>query len=200
MIVTLIVICEVGFWALLAAGLGLRYLARMPRTGAAVLLCEPLLEVVLLLVTVLDLRAGAAPDWKHGLAALYIGYTVAFGHYTVRWLDGHARHRLAGGPPPVKPPRFGAARTRHEVKLWLRTVLGAGVAAALLQIGVWYVGDPERTASLASWQGVAGRAVLIHGLIALSYALWPKKPKDGVGGAAEGGAAPERPAAERAVR
>ena len=94
MIVTLIVICEVGFWVLLAAGLGLRYLAKMPRTGAALLLCEPLLEVVLLVVTVLDLRAGAAPDWKHGLAALYIGYTLAFGHYTVRWLDGHARHRL----------------------------------------------------------------------------------------------------------
>ncbi|MCQ9707551.1 hypothetical protein M7752_14125, partial [Streptomyces sp. BSP1] len=109
MIVTLIVICEVGFWVLLAAGLGLRYLAKMPRTGAAVLLCEPLLEVVLLVVTVLDLRAGADPDWKHGLAAVYIGYTAAFGHYTVRWLDGHARHRLAGGPPPVRPPRFGAA-------------------------------------------------------------------------------------------
>ncbi|MFD8121532.1 hypothetical protein ACFV3T_10575, partial [Streptomyces albidoflavus] len=118
MIVTLIVICEVGFWVLLAAGLGLRYLAKMPRTGAAVLLCEPLLEIVLLVVTVLDLRAGADPDWKHGLAAVYIGYTAAFGHYTVRWLDGHARHRLAGGPPPAKPPRFGAARARHEVKLW----------------------------------------------------------------------------------
>ncbi|MFD7650676.1 hypothetical protein ACFV5M_23930, partial [Streptomyces albidoflavus] len=52
-----------------------------------------------------------------------------------------------------------------------------GLAAALLQIGVWYVDDPERTASLTSWQGFAGRAVLIHGLIALSYVLWPKKPK-----------------------
>ncbi|GFH67671.1 MULTISPECIES: hypothetical protein [Streptomyces diastaticus group] len=191
MIVTLIVLCEVGFWVLLAAGLGLRYLAKMPRTGAAVLLCEPLLEVVLLVVTVLDLRAGAAPDWKHGLAALYIGYTLAFGHYTVRWLDGHARHRLGGGPPPVKPPRFGAARARHEVRLWLRTVAGAAVAAALLQTGVWYVGDPGRTASLTSWQAVAGRVVLIHGLIALSYVLWPKKPKRGAdGGGVQGPAAP----------
>lgn len=56
---------------------------------------------------------------------------------------------------------------------------GAGLAAALLQIGVRYVDDPERTASLTSWQGFAGRAVLIHGLIALSYVLWPKKPKGG---------------------
>ncbi|MGA5292764.1 hypothetical protein ACPCKV_02355 [Streptomyces koyangensis] len=207
MIVTLIVICEVGFWVLLAAGLSLRYLAKMPRTGAAVLLCEPLLEVVLLVVTVLDLRAGADPDWKHGLAALYIGYTAAFGHYTVRWLDGHARHRLAGGPPPVKPPRFGAARARHEVKLWLRTVAGAGLAAGLLQAGVWYVDDPERTASLTSWQGFAGRAVLIHGLIALSYVLWPKEPKDGDGGhapeaAAGAGAGKDavRPVEDRAGR
>lgn len=73
MIVTLIVLCEVGFWVLLAAGLGLRYLAKMPRTGAAVLLCEPLLEVVLLVVTVLDLRAGAAPTgstaWRRSTSA-----------------------------------------------------------------------------------------------------------------------------------
>ncbi|MFE0223223.1 hypothetical protein ACFW0U_20580, partial [Streptomyces albidoflavus] len=128
MIVTLIVICEVGFWVLLAAGLGLRYLAKMPRTGAAVLLCEPLLEVVLLVVTVLDLRAGADPDWKHGLAAVYIGYTAAFGHYTVRWLDGHARHRLAGGPPPVKPPRFGAARAPRAVSRCRGDRGGAGRA------------------------------------------------------------------------
>src|SRR5690349_16582028 len=41
-LVTLIIACEVGFWALLAGGLALRYLAKMPRLGAAVLLCEPL--------------------------------------------------------------------------------------------------------------------------------------------------------------
>ncbi|MCX4587093.1 hypothetical protein [Streptomyces sp. NBC_01481] len=175
MIVTLIVICEVGFWVLLAAGLATRYLLKMPRLGAGLLLLEPLLEVVLLVVTAIDLKNGAEPDFKHGLAALYIGYTVAYGHYTIKWIDGHVAHRFAGAPLPPKPPRYGVARAKHEGKLWLRTVLAAAVAVALLQIAIWYVGDASRTGSLSSSQFAALRAAGIHGLIALAYTIWPKK-------------------------
>ncbi|MFB7370376.1 hypothetical protein ACFC0D_11090 [Streptomyces sp. NPDC056222] len=179
MIVMLIVICEVGFWVLLAAGLATRYLLKMPRTGLALLLCEPLLEVLLLVVTAIDLKNGAEPSWRHGLAAVYIGYTVGHGHRTVKWLDGHAAHRLGGGPPPVKPPRYGMARARHEGKVWLGSVTAAAVASGLLLLASWYVGDDGNTDSLRSWIYVAWRAVGIHGLIALSYAIWPKKAPAG---------------------
>ncbi|MFG2329033.1 hypothetical protein ACGFMM_05355 [Streptomyces sp. NPDC048604] len=175
MIVWLIVICEVGFWVLLAAGLATRYLLKLPRLGMALLLCEPLLEVLLLVVTAIDLKNGAAPDWKHGLAALYIGYTVGHGHRTVTWLDGHAAHRLAGGPPPPKAPPYGMARARHEGRIWLGTLIGGAVATVLLLAAMWYVGDDGDTSSLKSWMYGAWRAVGIHGLIALSYTLWPKK-------------------------
>ncbi|GAA2650489.1 hypothetical protein [Streptomyces lunalinharesii] len=176
MVVTLIIACEVGFWVLLVAGLALRYLARMPRTGAAVLLLEPLLELALLIVTAIDLKNGAAADWKHGLAAVYIGYTVAYGHATLAWADRLVAHRFAGGPPPVK--RYGMDRFRHEAKLWLRTVLMAAVAAALLQCAIWYVGDGD-VASLRTWQAATVRLVAIHGVIALTYLLWQKKaPED----------------------
>jgi hypothetical protein len=178
-VVTLIIACEVGFWVLLVAGLALRYLARMPRTGAAVLLMEPLLELTLLAVTAIDLRNGATADWKHGLAAVYIGYTVAYGHYTIAWADGHFAHRFAGGPPPVKPPRYGLARAGHEGKLWLRTVLMAVVATGLLQVAIWYVGGGGDTTSLRGWQITTGRIVAIHGLIALTYLLWQKKEPGG---------------------
>ncbi|MGG7571442.1 hypothetical protein [Streptomyces sirii] len=175
MVVTLIIACEVGFWVLLAAGLALRYLAKMPRTGAAVLLMEPVLELVLLIVTAIDLKNGASADWKHGLAALYIGYTVAYGHYTIKWVDGHFLHRFAGGPPPVKPPQYGLARARHEGMLWLRTVLWVAIAVALLQIAIWYVGDDGDIASLRDWQGTSMRILIIHGVIAVSYLIWQKK-------------------------
>lgn len=175
MIVTLIIVCEIGFWVLLAAGLAARYLLRMPRTGMALLLCEPLLEVVLLMVTALDLKNGADPSWKHGLAALYIGYTVGHGHRTVKWLDGHAAHRIGGAPRPAGPPRYGMARARHEGSVWLGTLVAAAVATGLLQLAMWYVDDPSRTTSLESWQYTAWRAAGIHGLIALTYAIWPKK-------------------------
>lgn len=176
-IVTLVIVCEVGFWVLLAVGLGLRYLARMPRTGTAVLLLEPLLELVLLLATAVDLKNGAQANWRHGLAAVYIGFTVAYGHYMIRWADGQFAYRFAGGP---KPPGAGHGRARavYEWKLWLRTVVMAAVAAGLLQAAVWYVGDGD-AASLRSWQGTVGRIVGIHGLIALTYTIWPKKAPAG---------------------
>ncbi|MDC2960904.1 hypothetical protein PO587_41410 [Streptomyces gilvifuscus] len=174
MVVTLIIVCEVGFWVLLALGLAVRYLLGWRRTGVALLLCEPVLELVLFAVTAIDLRNGAEPGWEHGLAALYIGYTVAYGHYTIRWLDGHAAHRLSGGPRPPKPPRYGLARARHEGGLWLRTLLAAAVACALLQGAIWYVGDGD-TSSLRSFQLVALRALGIHGVVALTYLIWPKK-------------------------
>ncbi|MFB6844380.1 hypothetical protein ACFCXS_05840 [Streptomyces sp. NPDC056373] len=195
MIVALIAACEIGFWVLLAAGLSVRYLLKMPRTGLALLLCEPLLEVVLLVATALDLKNGAEPNWTHGLAALYIGYTAGHGHRTVKWLDGHAAHRLGGAPKPLGPPRFGMARARHEGRVWLGTLVGAVVATVLLQLAIWYVDDPSRVTSLESWRYVAWRAAGIHGLIALSYLVWPRRAPAGEAG--EAGETVEREGAQR---
>lgn len=177
MIVTLIVACEVGFWVLLAAGLALRYMAKMPRAGAAVLLLEPLLELVLLIATAMDLRNGASADWKHGLAAVYIGYSVGLGHATIKWVDQRVAHRFAGGPPPVKPPRYGAARTAHEWKVAGQWVLAAVVALALLQGAVWYVGSSGDISSLRAWQQKMLLVIGINVVIALSYTMWPKRPE-----------------------
>ncbi len=66
-------------------------------------------------------------------------------------------------------------RARHEGGLWLRTVLGAAVAYALLQGAVWYVGDDGDTSSLRSFQWTVLRVVALHGLIALTYLIWPKR-------------------------
>ncbi|MEV4561057.1 hypothetical protein AB0K51_29230 [Kitasatospora sp. NPDC049285] len=176
MIVTLIIICEVSFWVLLAAALAVRYLLKWQRTSVVMLLCEPLLEVVLLVATAIDLKNGAKPSWEHGLAALYIGFTIGYGHYTVKWLDGHAAHRLSGAPKPPKPPKYGMPRAKHEGKLFLRSVIAGAVACALLQAAIWYVGASTPSAEpLRLWQLVAVRTVGIHGVIALTYLLWPKK-------------------------
>ncbi|MEU9156276.1 hypothetical protein AB0D59_38460 [Streptomyces sp. NPDC048417] len=185
MIVALIIVCEVAFWVLLAAGLAVRYLLKRRRAGVVLLLAESVLELVLFVVTAVDLRNGAEPGWEHGLAALYIGFTVAYGPCTIRRLDGHAAHRLAAGAPgSPKPSRHGLARARHEGRLWLRTVLMAAVACALLQAAIRYVGDGD-TSSLRAFQWVALRAVGLHGVFALTYLVWPKKRPDGTADSAK---------------
>ncbi|MFH9662913.1 hypothetical protein ACH4NF_32665 [Streptomyces sp. NPDC017248] len=175
MVVGLVIACEVAFWVLLAAGLAFRYALRMPRTGLVLLLCEPLLEVVLFAVTALDLKNGAAPDWRHGLAAVYLGFTAGLGPATVRWADARAAHRLAGGPPPVRPPKYGTARAVHEWRTAGRWILSAAVALALLQGAVWYVGDDGGTGPLRAWQQRMLWVIGVNLLIALSYTLFPKR-------------------------
>lgn len=183
MIVTLIVLCEIAFWVLLAAGLALRYPAGKPRLGAAVLLCEPLLEAVLLVVTAVDLKNGAQPDWKHGLAAVYIGFTVGLGRSTIRWADARVAHRFAGGPAPARPPGYGRARTAHEWRVAGRWVLAAATALALLQAAAWYVGGDGDVSSLRQWQRTMLWVIGINLVIAGSYTLFPKRgPRRPAGG------------------
>jgi len=112
MLLAVIVAAEIGFWVLLTAGLGTRYLLRRRRLGAILLASVPVVDLVLLVATVIDLRGGATADFTHGLAAAYIGFSVAFGHSVIRWADQRFAHRFAGGPPPWRAPRGGRERAR----------------------------------------------------------------------------------------
>ncbi len=87
MLIAIIVFCEIGFWVVLGAGLVARYLLGRRTLGAVLLAAVPLVDLVLLVATVVDLSNGATADFTHGLAAAYIGFSVAFGHSIIRWAD-----------------------------------------------------------------------------------------------------------------
>mgnify|MGYP003380973378 CR=1 FL=1 len=53
------------------------------------LLCLPLVDVLLLAFTAMDLRRGSTATFSHGLAAAYVGFTLAFGGMAVKWADAH---------------------------------------------------------------------------------------------------------------
>lgn len=169
MLVAVIVACEVGFWVVLGAGLLARYPLRRPRLGAALLVCVPLVDLVLLAATAVDLRRGATADVTHGLAAAYLGFSVAFGHSMVRWADQRFAHRFAGGPPPVKPPRAGWARTRYEWREWGKGLVGWAIACGLLGAAILWVDDAERTRELANWIGKLTLAIVIW---LVAFPLW----------------------------
>jgi hypothetical protein len=176
MMIALIGAAETGFWVVLAAGLSVRYLLRRPRAGAVLLLCVPLIDVLLLTATTVDLARGAEPTAAHGLAVFYLGFTVAYGHYLITWADRHFAHRFADGPKPAKPPRYGWSRARHEWRVWLLTLLAVAIATPILQALIWMVGDAARSEALQEWQLRGLAALVIHAVVALSYTVWPKSP------------------------
>ncbi|WP_410610897.1 hypothetical protein [Amycolatopsis sp. lyj-109] len=138
---------EIGFWVLIAAGLAVRYLLRARRTSAVLLALVPLIDVVVLVATVADLSGGARANFTHGLAAVYLGFSVVFGPSMVRWADVRFAQRFAGGPAPP-PKRRGA---RHEWREFFKCLLACGLAAAALLAAICAIGEPEQVAPLWGW-------------------------------------------------
>ncbi|MDN5913870.1 MAG: hypothetical protein L0I76_01910 [Pseudonocardia sp.] len=174
-LVLLIGAAEVAFWVFLVGGLVTRYLMRMPRASALLLLCVPLLDVVLIVASLADVASGSPPGPVHGLAAVYLGITVAFGHSLIRWADVRFAHRFAGGPAPVRPPRGGPGRTRHEWREFSKLVAAAAIAGAVLVLIALVAGKPIPAPS--TWPGDpmwswASRVGVVGGIWFVVGPLW----------------------------
>lgn len=172
----LIIACEVGFWVLLLAGLAARYLLKAKTLSAVLLICTPVVDVLLLAASVLDLRSGGQPTGAHGLAAIYIGVSVAFGGQLVSWADQRFAHRFAGGPSPTRPPRYGPAHAARERRQWLRHLLAYLVAATVLGLFTLLVGDDGQLGPLWSPMAAWALVLVIDFLISISYTIAPRKP------------------------
>ncbi|MEW6635793.1 MAG: hypothetical protein AB1425_03160 [Actinomycetota bacterium] len=177
MIGAFIVVCEVAFWVLVVTGLAVRYLGGRRLLGAALLAMTPVVDVVLIVATVVDLRAGASVGFFHGLAAVYVGVSVAFGHRMIRWADERFAHRFAGGPPPQRPPKYGREHARYERGGWYRHLLAWCIGSALLVGMAWLVGDPEASEALLGKAVLWACVVAIDFVWSFSYTLWPRRAK-----------------------
>jgi hypothetical protein len=177
MLVFVIVAAEVAFWLILLAGLVTRYGLRRRGLGMALLVATPLVDLVLLVVTTIDLRRGGEAAVPHALAAVYIGVSVAWGRRMISWADARFAHRFAGGPPPERPPRTGPLHAARERREWLRHLVAWATGTALLGLGVLLVGDLDRTSALVSMAALWTLVLAIDFLISFSYTLWPRPPK-----------------------
>jgi hypothetical protein len=177
MMFALIIACEVGFWVLLGCGLAARYLLRARRLSKVLLFAVPLVDVVLLAASVIDLRRGGVADTAHGLAAIYIGVSVGFGSQMIRWADQRFAHRFAGGPLPVRAPRAGREHAAHERRQWLRHLLAYLTAAVVLAAFTALVGDAARTLPLWAPMAPWAIALVVDFVISFSYTVAPRKPK-----------------------
>lgn len=140
MLYAIILTCEALFWICLVGGLSARYVWRRTRTGAALLIAAPLVDLITLGAAVLDLRQGGDPSFAHVLVALLIGSSVGFGHAAVGWLDVRFAHRFDGAPAPMPTPRWGRAHAARERLLARRHVVTWAVSAGLLVLAAWIAG------------------------------------------------------------
>jgi hypothetical protein len=177
--IVMIIACEIGFWVVLAAGLAARYVFRARRLSTFLLVCVPLVDVVLLAVTAVDLRRGGAATASHGLAAIYIGVSVAFGHQMIDWADRHAARWFATGPAGDDRRRkvrlTGRAHAAHERRQWLRHLLAYVIG--VLTLGLLTLVAGGGSSVLPAWQPftIWTIVVVIDFIVAFSYTLSPRK-------------------------
>lgn len=157
----LIVGCEAAFWLLLVLALAVRYLFRRSRLSRTLLFALPAVDVLLLVFTAMDLRAGTPATLAHGLATAYVGFTIAFGAVAVEWADQRFAHWFAGGPPPFTTPARGWPVIRYDLALWLRCILAWVITLALLLALIAYVDNEANTQALNIWFRIAFGSVIL---------------------------------------
>lgn len=176
LIAWLIIASEIGFWVVIVLGLITRYIFKRNKLGLFFLALTPVIDLVLLIATSVDLYNGATATQVHGIAAVYIGVSIAFGKSMIRWADERFLYYIAKqGPKPVK--RYGMDYAKHYFKSWLRHALAYAIGVGLLFGLVYFIDDPSRTEALSGTIKVWSIVLAIDFIFSVSYFIWPKNPK-----------------------
>lgn len=181
----LIVACEIGFWVFVLAGLVSRYIWKKKMLSTFLLVCTPIIDLILLVVTVMDLKNGAVATTLHGIAAVYIGVSIGFGHQMIRWADERFNYRFGNGRKPVKI-KYGEARARNERKGWYRHLLSWLISGGIVVAIILYINDTSQTQALLNIMQFWSMFLVLDFLISFSYTLFPKKPNKIEGDAKDG--------------
>lgn len=172
----LIVASEVGFWMAIVLGLIIRYFFRLPKLGLFFLSLSPLIDFILLIATGYDLLNGTTATTAHGIAAVYIGVSIAYGKNMIAWADQKYQYYIMKqGQKPKK--KYGIAYAKDQLFSSLRHLLAFSIGSAFLFILILVINNAARTDALTKmimfWALITG----IDLLYSFSYFIWPKKPK-----------------------
>ncbi|OCA90544.1 hypothetical protein A8F94_01280 [Bacillus sp. FJAT-27225] len=182
MVGLLIMVCEIMFWIMIVAGLFARYIVKKKKLGAVLLLSTPVIDFVLLVATVIDLQSGSEASFIHGLAAYYIGMTIAFGEKMIQWADERFAYRFAGGPKPAQKPKIGSEHAKLQRHGFHRHLLGWVIGNALLGAMILLIGIGEQTAALKNVMFIWGVVLAVDFLISYSHTVFPRKNEKQVSG------------------
>lgn len=170
-----IIACEIGFWLFVLAGLFARYVLKNKKLGALLLICTPIVDLILLIATVIDLKNGAVASTIHGIAAIYIGVSLAFGHRMIKWADEQFSYRFLHAKKPVKRKKYGREYAKQEREGWYRHFLSWLIGCTLLTAIILYINNDSQTLALMRTLLAWSVVLAIDFIISFSYTIFPKK-------------------------
>jgi len=170
----MIIGCEIGFWIVILLGLIVRYIFKQKKLGLMLLALTPLIDLLLLIITSIDLYQGAVASTVHGIAAIYIGVSIVFGKSMIKWADERFQYYvMKEGTKPEK--RYGMEYAIHYFKGWLKHLLSYLIGNGLIFAMIYFINDSSRTQALFSLMMIWSVVLVIDLIISISNFIWPKK-------------------------
>lgn len=175
-IVWLIIFCEVAFWVVILLGLVTRYVFKQKKLGLIFLALTPVIDLILLITTAVDLMNGATAETPHAIAAVYISVSIVFGKSMIQWADDRFRYYvMKEGSKPEKPSGFAYAKL--YAKSWFKHLLSYIIGTGILHLIIYLIHDKSRTEAMDGVIHIWSIVLIIDLAITISYFIWPPKKK-----------------------
>lgn len=171
--ITWIIVAEIAFWVAIAFGLVARYILNLKGLSWFFFILTPFVDLALIVLTAMDLKNGAIATTAHGVAAIYIGVSLAYGKSMIAWADEKFQV-LFLKKSSTKKKLSGLAKGKYEMKMWARHVAAYVIGSSLLWLMIFYVGHLKAEALFNLWR-IWSIVVLVDGAISVSYIIFPKK-------------------------
>ncbi|MFJ7662673.1 hypothetical protein ACIQXW_09745 [Lysinibacillus sp. NPDC097162] len=169
-----IITAEIAFWIVILIGLVCRYRFKKPKLSIIFFALTPVIDLLLVLLTAMDLRAGTPASISHGIAAVYIGVSIAYGKTMITWADEKFQQWFL--KLPIEKKRLtGLAKGIHEIKMLGLHVIAYVISASLLYAMIVFIGELTDTSSLLQVMKVWGIILIIDAIISFSYIIFPNK-------------------------
>ncbi len=175
-IMYMIIGCEIAFWVFILLGLTSRYILKLEKLGILLLACTPVIDLILLIVTGVDLYKGAVATTAHALAAVYIGVSIGFGKSMIAWVDKRFKYYVT--KQGVAPLRLtGMQFAKHYSKGFVRHIVAYVIGCGLILGIIYIINDPSRTEALSNMMKIWSVILGVDLMITSSYFIWPRQEK-----------------------
>lgn len=176
MITFFIILAEISYWIFILLGLVTRYIIKQEKLSIWLFGATPLIDLMLLIFTVFDLKNGTEATFAHALAAIYIGVSIAYGKQMIKWADIQFQYyflKIDNRPAKL----FGIERGKKEMEGFFKHLIAYLIGGIFLVGMIYFLNNATNTENLMATWRIWSIILGIDFLISFSYILFPTSKK-----------------------
>ena len=169
-----IIIAEILFWVVIVLGLVVRYVFKQQKLSFYLFVCIPIIDVILLVMTAVDLYYGGKGTIAHALAAVYLGISIVYGKSMIQWAD-NLFQRLVYKKKTAKAKLYGMEYGIQQLKGALKHLAAYVIGALFLALMLYLSKESFENSAFYQILRLWTIVVVIDFIIAILYIIFPRK-------------------------